>query len=1210
MKTKFFLALGAIFLYVIFSAPVFAAGGPVIANNFILSGSYAPLGASLIGQNAVTFQNGIYTFTFTVGSVVVAQYEIDTNDQNIKNGLLKIKDALNGSYPVIKAGIRYRTTDQNQETILTPEGFTLKQGVAINFSHTLWPNSIASLYYEETLSGITTQKQYDIEIVGGTLVIRARAVNPGASPYGNYAGFQFNESDNTPNSVNVGIPDMRLAQVTMVGGSYFLSKYFDLGRSHSNGMPWAEGPSAPTATTYKNSYMARYLIGENNSYPTFDETIYITVSKNVEDAFLNINRPIPAHRNLLSDKVVLDSFRVLDLTSGYGGYYQKVYQFLVSLHDTLRVDKLAVLTHTQYLIPSIGVAYPKSYPSDPIYGSVSDIKAVSDLTKSYGNLFAPLQEDYADFFIHYKNYWQDFCINDGVDDTRDPKNQNITQNPVILDASGFCKVGGWWSNDYQNGSHFYGITPEQSLYYAQDQGTQIAQEISPSAAYLDVSPKLPWYQIVNLAASSTASQTFQGAISYIDSLISYKENTNNGPVFGEGGQSVYNIDSFVDANVEGEIEGREFAPIIPNYDLKIEKPRVVKQGMGLISRWIDNQNGVLGNAVPDFTYAKYLAVRDKYNATAIALNRAGYIEDNFLFHYANLNPKDQMNQTQYTEMAVKQFFAYRDLQSQYLNSPAQDVLYLNAAGALVDLNQILKEYAPQLASFTDPRDNPFYNAKVKLTYQNGLVIYINRSQSQNWTVTESNIKYYLPPNGWLALNNSQNFIEYSALVDANNNPSASGHRVDYVKSINYIMIDGRGVATNFGKDFSGNSITASGMKVFWPDNYAIAQITDGSWIVNKTPVITSLSPNAIVNDIDHVVTINGANFTATSKIFIQGYEWYKDWTTYYSPQKMAFLAPANAVDVDGLYDVSVYNTEFNQESAKVTLTVTLLPPPPPPPNSPSAPTNLTVQEIFDTQIKLQWHDSSSDETGFKVESSLNNLTFSEIADIGANSSTYTASNLNANTGYYFRVRAYNTAGNSPYSNTIYIKTSGEISPPPLPPPPTPSFTVNLYLGITHPQASLLQECLKKDTSIYPQGIVSGYFGSLTESAVQKFQLKYGITYAGSAGYGYVGPLTREKLNSYCAGQPQPPAPPPTSGSTPFTKDLFYGLTDAQVTTLQQFLAKTPAIYPEGLVTGYFGSKTQAAVIRFQAKYGIATVGRVGPITRAKLNQLYSVGFAP
>jgi peptidoglycan hydrolase-like protein with peptidoglycan-binding domain len=72
-----------------------------------------------------------------------------------------------------------------------------------------------------------------------------------------------------------------------------------------------------------------------------------------------------------------------------------------------------------------------------------------------------------------------------------------------------------------------------------------------------------------------------------------------------------------------------------------------------------------------------------------------------------------------------------------------------------------------------------------------------------------------------------------------------------------------------------------------------------------------------------------------------------------------------------------------------------------------------------------------------------------------------------------------------------------------------------------------------------------------------------------------------------------------------------GARGADVTTLQTYLAANSDLYPEGLITGYFGVLTQAAVQRFQAAQGIVSsgtpattgYGRVGPTTLARLNQL-------
>ena len=71
----------------------------------------------------------------------------------------------------------------------------------------------------------------------------------------------------------------------------------------------------------------------------------------------------------------------------------------------------------------------------------------------------------------------------------------------------------------------------------------------------------------------------------------------------------------------------------------------------------------------------------------------------------------------------------------------------------------------------------------------------------------------------------------------------------------------------------------------------------------------------------------------------------------------------------------------------------------------------------------------------------------------------------------------------------------------------------------------------------------------------------------------------------------------------FSNDLYYGITSPQVKCLQQFLTNLgSSIYPEKLITGYYGPLTQAAVQRYQALKGIMTTGYFGPLTRAAANQ--------
>lgn len=78
-----------------------------------------------------------------------------------------------------------------------------------------------------------------------------------------------------------------------------------------------------------------------------------------------------------------------------------------------------------------------------------------------------------------------------------------------------------------------------------------------------------------------------------------------------------------------------------------------------------------------------------------------------------------------------------------------------------------------------------------------------------------------------------------------------------------------------------------------------------------------------------------------------------------------------------------------------------------------------------------------------------------------------------------------------------------------------------------------------------------------------------------------------------------------SNTLSMIRNLREGMTGDDVKALQAILAADPEIYPEGLITGYYGRLTSEAVRKFQRKNGIETVGIVGPKTLKKLNEKIS-----
>ncbi len=94
----------------------------------------------------------------------------------------------------------------------------------------------------------------------------------------------------------------------------------------------------------------------------------------------------------------------------------------------------------------------------------------------------------------------------------------------------------------------------------------------------------------------------------------------------------------------------------------------------------------------------------------------------------------------------------------------------------------------------------------------------------------------------------------------------------------------------------------------------------------------------------------------------------------------------------------------------------------PMPTVPNRPLSLVSQVLTRNSIRLIWQDASSDETGFEVWQSLNNVNYQRIAQLPAGTTTFTNTGLAGSTQYFYKVRAVNLVGPSEYSNETNATT--------------------------------------------------------------------------------------------------------------------------------------------------------------------------------------------
>lgn len=95
-------------------------------------------------------------------------------------------------------------------------------------------------------------------------------------------------------------------------------------------------------------------------------------------------------------------------------------------------------------------------------------------------------------------------------------------------------------------------------------------------------------------------------------------------------------------------------------------------------------------------------------------------------------------------------------------------------------------------------------------------------------------------------------------------------------------------------------------------------------------------------------------------------------------------------------------------------------------SAPDAPTGLAVSEYQDTWLRLGW-TASTGATGYKIAQSPNDSDWTVIATIPDDITSFKVPDLTASTLYYFKVLAYNGAGDSAYTASVNQTTRASFS---------------------------------------------------------------------------------------------------------------------------------------------------------------------------------------
>jgi peptidoglycan hydrolase-like protein with peptidoglycan-binding domain len=113
------------------------------------------------------------------------------------------------------------------------------------------------------------------------------------------------------------------------------------------------------------------------------------------------------------------------------------------------------------------------------------------------------------------------------------------------------------------------------------------------------------------------------------------------------------------------------------------------------------------------------------------------------------------------------------------------------------------------------------------------------------------------------------------------------------------------------------------------------------------------------------------------------------------------------------------------------------------------------------------------------------------------------------------------------------------------------------------------------------GPITGYYGKMTEKAINAFKADNGLTANGI--------VDAKTINLLCDNYSDCPFKSLLEKNDEYPKQ--------EIKFIQYFLRLIPNIYPEKLVTGFYGSKTENAVKRLQSFLAINSNGKIDNNTR-------------
>jgi hypothetical protein len=702
----------------------------------------APAGARDATTNTARYspQDATFRWTWDDGTEQ-REYVVNPAAFDVSRGLITIAETISGSFPAYRGGTLRRRLNG---AVAWPGGLLFDSAHEVVMAPPVFDGRSLVLRYEETLDGITLSKTVSYSLRGKTLVVDVEAdggLRPGA---GGYYGL-FPGHDVMLDGRSIHLPYMMTP--VHVGRNVAVSRYVDVCFSNANDQMML-GPEAVTwgVGGFWHDVLPLYRQDGTGRVNPLRERLYVTASGSLDATFMTSSvRPSP-YRADAGTRVIYDTWGVDRLPPGRDLWsipFQEQKTHFTTLRQAYGLEQMSVIRHNWG--SDYDFSLPQMIPANPLAGGDTALQDLVQTMTVQGWRFS-LHENHSSMF---------------------------GPNPFVANPEWYdpTKIARWQNGDFKTHGFLVGagqqifafaVLPQEQVTFATWHSEYVRTHYPVNAGFWDVQLYLP--PPMDLSGAQTDIATFGDGIRSIKSGALVIRNAYQGPLSGEG--YARSMDwtlpyaGYCDG-VERELVGGEDGLVIPDFELRCVQPLMANQGMGYYGRFFGTEKRQV-NAFP--TDADHDFIRSR----SIAYGHTGFISDTLAAgpKYINLFPLG--SKTFRLDQIVKEYYVLQALQSRALDGPVLSVTY-DDGGIPKSLGTKLRELATSTtdqAAFDAAVRSFFYSPRLRIQYENGLLLFVNCHRQNDWQVVMDGTLYTLPPSGFAARRTlgGDAFLAYTARV--------------------------------------------------------------------------------------------------------------------------------------------------------------------------------------------------------------------------------------------------------------------------------------------------------------------------------------------------------------------------------------------------------------------------------------------------------------